>query len=742
MQYINDNLKVEGQITQNDGKNVLDTSNVTAYNPTLSFGSTSTIGSVGGEELKVTMPNKPSYNLDEIPETGTRFFKKVAPKYVYAEPNWYSIGTIAEHATHKIHVHSTWQTTIMTVLDFTVVFGYGLSNTTVILNSILFSVVFSKFRLVQTTVGTLRIDVYYTRETTNPINVCIESSVNSPLTNVNTTATIASEITTKPYKEYVLYPYPCLYDQPIRANGFIVPNGTSGQFLKGDGSVDSNTYLTAITSAMVTSALGFTPVSDVSGKADKSNTVAKAQYNNTTKKIEFYNIDGTKLATDIDATVFIKDGMVNEVKVENGKLVITFNTDAGKDNIEIDINTIFNASNYYTKNEIDHKGYLTEHQDISGKANSSDLSTVATSGDYNDLTNKPTIPTIPTNVSAFTNDAGYLTTHQSLDGYVNDVETSGVGNGIASVTKNGKKLTFTKGAYLTSHQSLDDYVNEIEVGGNGNGLASVTKSGKKLKFATSDFLTSHQSVTANNPTLSFGGSNIVVGKVGDTELKVSMPANPNTDEKVKQAHITANSNRSILLATDSTTRTVTDGVFKNSGVTVNPSTKKITCGGLVISGYDDSYLLTGGGNTILAHTTRNHDYIFVQGLTNGSEFVGNYYEKFMEGYDSIDTFIIAPFQAGGSFDFSVLANMIIEKPGGMVSKKRFHIYLEYISDRLSMSGCITNADFLVAGCPHKIECYYDDRVGAWFVNDCGSMYVTKGEFFNRDVLKEYVSKYL
>ena len=31
------------------------------------------------------------------------------------------------------------------------------------------------------------------------------------------------------------------------------------------------------------------------------------------------------------------------------------------------------------------------------------------SGDYNDLTNKPTIPTVPTNVSAFTNDAGYTT---------------------------------------------------------------------------------------------------------------------------------------------------------------------------------------------------------------------------------------------------------------------------------------------------------------------------------------------
>ena len=31
------------------------------------------------------------------------------------------------------------------------------------------------------------------------------------------------------------------------------------------------------------------------------------------------------------------------------------------------------------------------------------------SGDYNDLTNKPTIPTVPTAVSAFTNDSGYIT---------------------------------------------------------------------------------------------------------------------------------------------------------------------------------------------------------------------------------------------------------------------------------------------------------------------------------------------
>lgn len=43
------------------------------------------------------------------------------------------------------------------------------------------------------------------------------------------------------------------------------------------------------------------------------------------------------------------------------------------------------------------------------------LSTVATSGSYSDLSNKPTIPVVPTKVSAFINDAGYLTQHQSLE---------------------------------------------------------------------------------------------------------------------------------------------------------------------------------------------------------------------------------------------------------------------------------------------------------------------------------------
>lgn len=48
------------------------------------------------------------------------------------------------------------------------------------------------------------------------------------------------------------------------------------------------------------------------------------------------------------------------------------------------------------------------------------LSTVATSGNYSDLNGKPTIPTVPTKVSAFENDKGYLTAHQSLAGYATE----------------------------------------------------------------------------------------------------------------------------------------------------------------------------------------------------------------------------------------------------------------------------------------------------------------------------------
>ena len=223
-----------------------------------------------------------------------------------------------------------------------------------------------------------------------------------------------------------------------------------------------------------------------------------AEYDSQTKHINF--LHGQTVKAYVDATAFIKDGMVSNVEITNGNLVITFNTDAGKEPITIPLTDIFNPANYYDKTTADstfatqvvvnqeiaariaaingvNDALLTkadksdtytktqvdsaistavENIDLTDYATKAELSTVATTGDYNDLsnkptipslenyytktevddelatkqdastafsgdyddlTNKPTIPVVPTNVSSFVNDVGYLTEHQSLAEY-------------------------------------------------------------------------------------------------------------------------------------------------------------------------------------------------------------------------------------------------------------------------------------------------------------------------------------
>ena len=121
-------------------------------------------------------------------------------------------------------------------------------------------------------------------------------------------------------------------------------------------------------------------------------------------------------------------------------------------------------------------GYLTDHQDISGKENisnkvdtvrsvpSSALSTkypsVACMTEYVDNI----VPTIPTNVSAFVNDAGYLTQHQSITGKVDktqkiagvdlqdDVTAAELKTALSVPTKTSDLANDS--GYLTAHQDI------------------------------------------------------------------------------------------------------------------------------------------------------------------------------------------------------------------------------------------------------------------------------------------------
>ena len=71
--------------------------------------------------------------------------------------------------------------------------------------------------------------------------------------------------------------------------------------------------------------------------------------------------------------------------------------------------------------------------DLDGYVQFSDLSDVATSGSYLDLIDTPQIPTIPTNISAFTNDSGYITSSDVPSISVTQGITTGVTVGTISV---------------------------------------------------------------------------------------------------------------------------------------------------------------------------------------------------------------------------------------------------------------------------------------------------------------------
>ena len=223
---------------------------------------------------------------------------------------------------------------------------------------------------------------------------------------------------------------------------------------------------------------------------DISDLFNGAEYDTQTKRINFKH--GNTVLAYIDATAFIKDGMVSNVEVKNvtisGEtvlcLVITFNTDAGKEPINIPISSIFDASNYYTKTETDNTfvkpadlATVATSGDYTDLSNTPNLATVATTGDYDDLSNKPTIPaaqvqsdwneadttskayiqnkptipTVPTNVSAFTNDAGYTTNTGTITG----ITMNGTSKGTSGVVD--------LGTVITEHQSLEGYVQDTDL---------------------------------------------------------------------------------------------------------------------------------------------------------------------------------------------------------------------------------------------------------------------------------------
>lgn len=108
-------------------------------------------------------------------------------------------------------------------------------------------------------------------------------------------------------------------------------------------------------------------------------------------------------------------------------------------------------------------GYLTTHQSLAEYAKTADLAQVAKTGSYNDLADKPTIPsttglasteyvdskvgeivipTVPTKVSELENDAGYLTEHQSLADYSTTAQVQTMISSAIGAITNGNEVSY------------------------------------------------------------------------------------------------------------------------------------------------------------------------------------------------------------------------------------------------------------------------------------------------------------
>lgn len=114
-----------------------------------------------------------------------------------------------------------------------------------------------------------------------------------------------------------------------------------------------------------------------------------AKYESSAKTIDFYH-DGV-VKCSIDATNFIKDGMVSAVTTDTPSagthsgetcLIITFNTDAGKEDIEIPLSEIFDPAllDELSASVVDNRTYI---EFLSGVVEDNELITAAALNDLN-----------------------------------------------------------------------------------------------------------------------------------------------------------------------------------------------------------------------------------------------------------------------------------------------------------------------------------------------------------------------
>ena len=208
---------------------------------------------------------------------------------------------------------------------------------------------------------------------------------------------------------------------------------------------------------------------------------------NNAVKISDYNADKAAQTTIDEAQTAEINKLKGDIAVKQDIIqdlnAIREGANLGKTALQEETDPIWTADkgNYYTKTEV--------NTSLEAKAD------------------KTEIPTVPTNVSAFTNDAGYLTEHQSLDNYYTKTESDGkyatqvvVNEEIAARITDIRevKATLESKADKSEIPTLNGYATEQWVGQQG-------------------YLTEHQPLKTINGETIVGNGNIEISSGEETD---------------------------------------------------------------------------------------------------------------------------------------------------------------------------------------------------------------------------------
>ena len=150
------------------------------------------------------------------------------------------------------------------------------------------------------------------------------------------------------------------------------------------------------------------------------------------------DVDG--LVSDLEAADSVISGAVDNVSNELHNNYYTkggvLDAISAATSIKADVTALTQTNNALVTHRTDSGIHVTSSEKETWN-NKSDFS-----GDYNDLTNKPTIPVVPTNVSAFNNDSGYIT----IDAISGKADTSAVTQAISAAVsgKADSNTVYTK----------------------------------------------------------------------------------------------------------------------------------------------------------------------------------------------------------------------------------------------------------------------------------------------------------